>query len=86
MTADIAKDAGSLGKAELPAGLYPALNTDQASTYTGLATATMEKLRCIGGGPRFIRYGRKAVRYAISDLDAWMASRTVGSTSERIAA
>lgn len=69
---------------QLPAGLTPAVNTDQASAYCGLAAATMEGLRSKGGGPRFIRYGRKAVRYLIVDLDTWMAERTVSSTSETV--
>ena len=70
----------------LPHGIVAALNTAHASIYTGLAEGTLEKLRCTGGGPRFVRYGRKAVRYLIADLDAFMAARTVGSTSEVIAA
>ena len=70
----------------LPEGIFPAFNTEQASAYTGLAIATLEKLRCSGGGPRFVRYGRKAVRYLVADLDAFMAARTIGSTSESIAA
>ena len=72
--------------ATLPDGVPPALNTEQASIYTGLAAATLEGLRCRGGGPRFVRYGRKAVRYLVRDLDEWMAARTVDSTSETIAA
>ena len=79
----------SLASAEppiLPAGISPAFNTEQAASYTGLASATLEGLRSRGGGPRFVRYGRKAVRYLIADLDAWMAERTVASTSEKIAA
>lgn len=71
---------------DLPDGLTPALNTEQASAYTGLAEKTLEGLRCRGGGPRFIRYGRKAVRYLVSDLDQWMRSRVVSSTSELSAA
>jgi len=67
---------------DLPSGLSGALSTPQAATYTGLAAATLEGLRCRGGGPQFIRYGRKAVRYRVADLDAWIAERTVASTSE----
>lgn len=74
------------GIATLPGGIPPALNTEQAAIYTGLAVATLEGLRCRGGGPRFVRYGRKAVRYLIHDLDEWMAERTVSSTSEQRAA
>jgi len=62
-----------------------ALNTDQAADYTGLSKATLEKFRCSGGGPRFVRYSRRAVRYRVAEIDAWMDSRTVAHTSERSA-
>jgi len=67
-------------------GIPPALNTEEAARYTGLAPATLETLRSRGGGPRFVRYGRGAVRYLLRDLDSWMAERTVASTSEPQAA
>lgn len=67
-------------------GIPTALTTGQAATYTGLAAPTLEKLRCSGGGPPFIRYSRRAVRYRLADLDVWMAARLVGSTSQQIAA
>jgi predicted DNA-binding transcriptional regulator AlpA len=63
-----------------------ALNTKQAATYTGLSVATLEKLRCYGGGPRFVSYSRRAVRYRIADLEEWMADRTVANTSQTKAA
>lgn len=62
------------------------VNTVEASRYTGLAAATLEKLRCNGGGPPFISYSRRAVRYRVADLDDWMAAHTVGNTSQRRAA
>lgn len=69
-----------------PAGpcsaIMPAMRTADAATYCGLAPATMEGLRCRGGGPLFIKYGRKAVRYRVQDLDRWMEERAVASTSE----
>ena len=55
-----------IARVTLPDGMQPALNTEQASAYTGLAATTLEGLRCRGGGPRFVRYSRKAVRYRIS--------------------
>lgn len=70
-------------KADLPGGLSPALNTEQAARYTGLAQTTLEGLRCRGTGPRFIRYGRKAVRYLVVDLDSWMQALVVSSTSDQ---
>lgn len=78
--------ASCLSAEALPNGLAAALNTQQASIYTGLAEKTLEGLRCRGGGPRFVRYGRKAVRYLVRDLDEWIDSRVVGSTSELRAA
>jgi predicted DNA-binding transcriptional regulator AlpA len=71
---------------QLPEGCTPALNTAQAAAYTGLAEKTLETLRSRGGGPRAIRYGRKAVRYLVRDLDAWMEDRAVFSTSQQAAA
>ena len=74
-----------MAKAELPPGCSPALDTAQAAAYTGLAQNTLEKLRCIGGGPRFVRYGRRAVRYLKADVDQWLAARTFENMSEAIA-
>jgi predicted DNA-binding transcriptional regulator AlpA len=66
----------------LPGGCDPAFDTPQAATYTGLAAAYLEKLRSVGGGPRFLRYGRRAVRYRKRDLDDWMTAHERASTSE----
>ena len=66
-----------------PIHRHNALDTREASHYTGLASATLEKLRCTGGGPPFIRYSRRAVRYRVVDLDSWMSALTFMSTSER---
>lgn len=78
----------------LPASLdspcnEPNLPTPDASeflTQQGYKTAprTLSKLRCIGGGPKFRRFGRR-VLYRASDLTAWAESRTSGplkNTSE----
>lgn len=66
----------------LPQGCDPAFNTAQCAAYTGLAAAYLEKLRCVGGGPRFLKYGRRAVRYIKHDVDVWMAAHVVCNTSE----
>jgi predicted DNA-binding transcriptional regulator AlpA len=46
-----------------------------------LSECTLERLRVSGGGPRFVRCGR-SIRYREGDLEAWITSRVVGSTSE----
>jgi hypothetical protein len=57
------------------------LKPTQAAVYLNSSTSTLAKRRLYGGGPRFSRIGR-AVRYAKSDLDQFMAASTVTSTSD----
>jgi hypothetical protein len=57
------------------------LNGDAAATYLGLAPATLAKWRCIGGGPVFIKCGRRVV-YDRRDLDAFMDASRRRSTSD----
>lgn len=58
-----------------------ALDTHAAAERTGLSGSTLRKLRLTGKGPRYIKLGR-AVRYRVSDLEAWLSARTLSSTSE----
>lgn len=44
-------------------------------------TKTLQAWRHRGGGPPFVKVGR-LVRYRLSDVESWLASRTVSSTSE----
>jgi hypothetical protein len=55
----------------------------QAADYLNTSTSTLAKRRLYGGGPKFSRIGR-AIRYAKSDLDQFMAATSVGSTSEKV--
>jgi predicted DNA-binding transcriptional regulator AlpA len=48
------------------------VRTPAAAEYVGLSAATLEKKRLQGGGPRFIRLGRRAIGYDVRDLDAWL--------------
>lgn len=63
--------------------MHPAryLRTKEASSYTGIAVPTLEKMRLTGNGPPFIKAGR-LVTYDIADLDAWLASMKRASTSQ----
>lgn len=61
------------------------VDTDGASALTGLSRSNLEKLRCSGGGPPFVKFG-KAVRYRVADLNAWVEAHVVKSTSQRSAA
>jgi predicted DNA-binding transcriptional regulator AlpA len=61
------------------------LNQPEAARRLRLSERTLERLRSTGDGPKFCKLGRR-VLYLQSDLDAWVASRIVGSTSEVIGA
>jgi excisionase family DNA binding protein len=64
--------------------MQPLLTQDQASEWLSLSVRTLERMRVAGNGPRFVRMG-KSIRYRLCDVEAWIASRVVGSTSEETA-
>jgi excisionase family DNA binding protein len=55
-------------------------NTREAAVYTRLGKPTLERFRITGDGPRYAKLGG-AVRYRRCDLDAWLESRLINSTS-----
>ena len=55
-------------------------DTRAAAEYLGMSPKTLEKLRCIGGGPAY--YKLSGIRYMQSDLDTWRDSRRRVSTSD----
>jgi hypothetical protein len=52
-----------------------------AASFIGLAVSTLAKLRCTGGGPEYLKLGRK-VAYRRSDLVEWGNARRVSNTTE----
>lgn len=52
-----------------------------AAAFTGLAIATLAKLRCVGGGPKYLKLGRK-ILYRRVDLAEWLYARRVANTTE----
>lgn len=57
------------------------LTTAEAAELVQLSQPHLEKARVYGGGPCYIKLGR-SVRYRIEDLEAWITSGIVQSTSE----
>ena len=57
------------------------LRTPEAADYCGSTASTFEKLRLTGGGPVYVKLGRR-VAYRVEDLDAWLAARRRRSTSD----
>ncbi len=60
------------------------LTTVEAARYVRLGKPTLDRFRLTGEGPRFAKLGG-AVRYRRADLDDWIASRLVASTSANAA-
>jgi excisionase family DNA binding protein len=56
-------------------------NTSEAAKYLGVGASTLSKLRVFGGGPVFLKLGRRVV-YERADLDAWTRLRRRVSTSD----
>lgn len=56
------------------------LTTLEAASYLRLSKATLERFRLTGGGPLYAKLGG-AVRYRRAELDKWIESRLVASTS-----
>lgn len=57
------------------------LRTQEAAEYCGSSVSTFEKLRLYGGGPRYVKLGRRVV-YDPADLDTWLAANRRTSTSD----
>jgi predicted DNA-binding transcriptional regulator AlpA len=54
----------------------------QVSKLLGISPRTLERMRLAGTGPAFVKIGR-LVRYRASNLEEFIAAKTVRSTSER---
>jgi len=64
--------------------MQPLLTQRQAAALLCLSERTLERFRVNGIGPKFVRLGH-SIRYRLCDVEAWIASRVVGSTSEQTA-
>jgi predicted DNA-binding transcriptional regulator AlpA len=57
------------------------LNTPETADRIGTSISYLNKLRCAGGGPVFVKMGR-LVRYRPEDVDAYLDARRRTSTSD----
>ena len=57
------------------------MRTAEAAAYCGSSASTFEKLRLYGGGPRYVKLGRRVV-YDPADLEAWFNANRRRSTSD----
>lgn len=57
------------------------IRTPAAANRVALKASTLEKYRCTGEGPPFVRIGARAIAYDVRDLDAWIEARKQARTS-----
>jgi len=58
------------------------LASAEAAQYLGISASTLSKRRVFGGGPRYLKLGRRVV-YDVRDLDKWLEAHRRASTSDR---
>jgi excisionase family DNA binding protein len=63
-------------------GRHELLTPNEAAAYLRVSKSYLDKLRVYGGGPRFVRPGKRKILYRKSDLDEWLVSRSFQSTGE----
>jgi excisionase family DNA binding protein len=51
------------------------LTKKQAAKYLAISLRTLETMMHDGTGPRFIKLGKKLVRFRQCDLDAWIEAQ-----------
>jgi hypothetical protein len=55
------------------------IDTGATARLLGLKPLGLADMRRKGGGPPFYRVGRRAVRYRLGDVRAWVSARTIGA-------
>ncbi len=60
------------------------IDEKEAAQILCYSTRALQNWRHRGGGPKFIRVSQRSVRYAYSDVMAWIDQRRVANTSEPI--
>ena len=63
----------------------PCLTPQEAAAYIRTGVRTLERWRHVGGGPPFVKVGRK-VAYRLADLETWLAGQRREHTGAATAA
>ena len=58
------------------------LTPRQAAEFTNISYQELERLRRVGGGPRFAVVSSRLVRYPVDELCKWLDSFVVANASE----
>ncbi|MGW8174085.1 MAG: helix-turn-helix transcriptional regulator [Stenotrophomonas sp.] len=58
------------------------LDATSAAEWLGLSKSTLDKMRCEGRGPRYLRVGKRCF-YRPADLDAYLEAAVVETADSR---
>lgn len=58
------------------------LREEEAAKFLNVSPRTLQGWRVTGGGPPFVKYSNRCVRYRQEDLDQWIEERTRRSTAD----
>jgi len=58
------------------------MKTSEAAEYLSVSMAFLERDRWAGAKVPFVKMGSRSVRYRLSDLEAYIESQVMHSTSE----
>jgi predicted DNA-binding transcriptional regulator AlpA len=56
----------------------------EAASILCYSVRALQNWRHRGGGPDFVKVSARSIRYRRSDLEKWIASRTVSNTSQTL--
>ncbi|MBL4838243.1 MAG: helix-turn-helix domain-containing protein [Kordiimonadaceae bacterium] len=58
------------------------INEHEAADYIGHSVRALQNWRVRGGGPRFVKVSGRSIRYRRCDLNEWIETKLVRSTSD----
>lgn len=50
-------------------------NTKGAAKFLGMSPRSLEGMRVDGSGPPFVKISDRCIRYRLSDIESWLASK-----------
>ena len=60
----------------------PLITTKQAACRLGVSVKQIEKWRYEGGGPKYIKLGKRSVRYEQEEIENYIVARTFKNSAE----